>query len=90
MGSNDFRSEKWHVQTASLTDGGGAGLRLLSDGRQNVRCWIEGGHIRLFVMDFANQGSAGFVNERIYPNRALVPGTSFTGAAALDLAAPQR
>ncbi len=36
-GCNDFRSSKYNVLEASLTDGAGAGIRVLSDGRQSVR-----------------------------------------------------
>ncbi len=85
MGSNDFRSSKWHVLNASLTDASGVGVQMVSDGSQNARAWLEGDQIKLFAIDFANQGSAGFVVERIYPDRMLTPGTNVVGHAALQL-----
>ena len=85
IGCNDFRSSKWHILKASLTGASGARVQVTSDGRQNARCWIDGEHARLFIIDFANQGSAGFVTERVYPDRNLEPGTDVKGYVRLEL-----
>jgi hypothetical protein len=86
LGSNDFRSTKWHVFAAGLRDPGGRGINLISDGSQNVRTWLEGDHVKFFVEDFANQGSASFIVERLYPDRMLKAGDHITGSAKFTLA----
>lgn len=85
MGTNDFRSAKWHVINASLSDPSGIGLDMISDGSQIVRTWLEGDHVKMFAIDFANQGSASFVIERLYPDRRLAIGNHAVGQSTFAL-----
>ena len=60
-GTNDFRSSKFNILWASLTNPEGQGLRVDSDGRQTVRAWVDRDRVRLLVSDFANGGSEPFL-----------------------------
>jgi beta-galactosidase len=76
LGSNDFRSTKYHIRTAGLTDKTGHGLQVESDGSASERAWVDGTQIHLLVAGFDTGGSdeyfAGhFASER----RPLAAGT---------------
>jgi len=60
-GCNDFRSTKYSIQRATLTDAAGAGIEVLSGGRHAVRASVEAGGVALRVLDFANGGGEGFL-----------------------------
>ncbi len=62
-GTNDFRSSKFNILWASLTNAQEQGLRVDSDGRQTVRAWVDKDRIRLLVSDFANGGSEPFLRD---------------------------
>jgi hypothetical protein len=60
-GCNDFRSTKHNILEAALSSPDGAGVRVLSDGRQHVRARVEDEQtLRLFVNDFSGIGSRTF------------------------------
>lgn len=60
-GSNLFRSTKENIYRASLTNGDGASVSIISNGTQHVRSWIEGEVIRLLVADYNNPGRENFL-----------------------------
>ena len=60
-GTNDFRSSKYNILWASLTNAEDQGLRVDSDGQQTVRAWVDRDRIRLLVSDFSNGGSEPFL-----------------------------
>jgi len=60
-GSNDFRSTKYNILEATLTNRQGLGLMILSDGTQHVRATVEGNHLALRVNDFSNGGGERFL-----------------------------
>lgn len=59
-GSNDFRSTKSNVITASLTDKNSHGVEILSDGTQATRSWKQDGAIQFLIADYSNNGSEPF------------------------------
>lgn len=76
LGTNDFRSTKANILWASLTkapltpspspSGGegsssGIGLKIVSDGRQHARAWVDGDRVRLLVANYSNGGAEGFL-----------------------------
>ena len=87
QGTNDFRSTKMNVLEASLYSAGGNGLRVLSDGSQHVRSWVDGDHVCLLAADFAGEGASPpmFTKENATPNRPLRTGTTVQGTVRLEI-----
>ncbi|MDX9976363.1 MAG: DUF4981 domain-containing protein, partial [FCB group bacterium] len=56
LGSADFRSSKDEILSASLSGTDGAGLRLVSDGHQTARAFVDGEHVRWLVAGYSNAG----------------------------------
>lgn len=71
LGSRDFRSTKANIYSARLTDRKGAGIKILSDGTQSVRSWIDGNKIMFLIAQYNTGGSdgfsAGFYNQERMP-----------------------
>jgi beta-galactosidase len=84
-GTNDFRSTKMNILEASLLSNRGNGLRVLSDGSQHVRCWVDGNRVRLLVADYTNEGTAFCFNEPVTPRRPLEPGTTVSGVVRVQI-----
>jgi hypothetical protein len=84
-GSNDFRSTKLKILEASLVSVQGNGLRVLSDGSQHVRGWIDGDRVRFLVADYANEGLPLCFNEPVTPRRPLEAGSSVSGVVRLEI-----
>ena len=85
QGSNDFRSIKRNIYSASLIANSGEGIRILSDGTQHARAWLDGNNVRLFAMDYANDGSESFFVERAVPEKPIKAGDVFAGKIRLEL-----
>ena len=58
MGTNDFRSTKRNLQSASITSEGGYGLAIVSNGEQHLRASAETDRIALFINDWFGGTSA--------------------------------
>jgi hypothetical protein len=84
-GTNDFRSTKMNIFEASLLSSSGNGLRVLSDGTQHVRSWVEGDRTRFLVADYANEGSPPFFCEFVTPRHPLDAGASVEGTVRLEI-----
>lgn len=82
-GSNDFRATKANLWEAALRAGNGQGVRVLSDGRQHLRCWVQGDQVRFLVADYSNEGAAPFFNEHVIARRTLGVGAKVEGRARL-------
>jgi hypothetical protein len=84
-GTNDFRSSKYNIIWASLTNAKGEGVRVESDGTQTVRTWVDGDRIRLLVSDFSNGGSEVFLrmNHYAHEQRTLRKGDVISGSVRL-------
>ncbi|HEY9257133.1 glycoside hydrolase family 2 protein [Chitinophaga sp.] len=62
LGTNDFRSTKMYINSASLTDGTAA-FNVLGNGRQHIRAWTDGKEIRTLVAGYSNMGGEGFFRD---------------------------
>ncbi|HTQ09390.1 MAG TPA: hypothetical protein VMI31_04905, partial [Fimbriimonadaceae bacterium] len=60
MGSNDFRSTKRHVLSASITYPTGEGVGILSDGTQALRAVVETDRISVNVSDWYGGTNVGY------------------------------
>lgn len=60
LGTNDFRSTKANIYSASLTNSRGTGVEVLSDGSQSARAWIDGDRVLFLTADFNTGGSDSF------------------------------
>jgi hypothetical protein len=87
-GTNDFRSTKFNIYWASLTDAEGRGTEIDSDGQQNVRAWFDQDRIRLLVTDFSKGGGEPFLRLNHYGSeqKALHKGDVISGTVRLRLA----
>lgn len=61
-GSNNFRSTKENIYSASLGSSDGNKITVASDGTQHVRAWIDGDVIRFLVADYSNPGKEGYLS----------------------------
>jgi len=86
-GTNDFRSSKFNILWASLTNAQGQGLRVDSDGRQSVRAWVDRDTVKLLVSDFANGGSEVFLRDTHWSNeqKTLHKGDVISGSVRLTI-----
>jgi hypothetical protein len=83
LGTNDFRSTKMNISTASLSDGASR-VTVSSDCSQSVRCWLEGGTTRMLVADYSNMGAEGFFRSHAAQvDRPLKPGDVIEGEVRL-------
>jgi len=91
-GTNDFRSSKFNILWASLTNAQNQGLRVDSDGRQSVRAWVDRDRVRLLVSDFANGGSEVFLRNTHWTNdqKTLHKGDVISGTVRLTLTSEPR
>jgi len=91
-GSNDFRSTKYNVVRASLTNAQGVGFGVGSDGSQAVRASVEQDAVVFRVLDFSNGGGEGFLRGHYADEyRTLKPGDVLEGGAVFRLVkAPER
>lgn len=60
LGTNDFKSTKDNVISASLTNRKGNRLEIKSSGNQSVRAWIDGNKTRFLIAGLNGPGSCGF------------------------------
>jgi beta-galactosidase len=86
-GTNDFRSSKFNILWASLTNAQDQGLRVDSDGRQTVRAWVDRDRVRLLVSDFANGGSEVFLRDTHWTReqKTLHKGDVISGTVRLSV-----
>lgn len=84
-GTNDFRSTKRNVLTASLSAPNGTGMELMNDGKQDVRCWVNHHSIDMYLMDYGNEGTAPLFNQRMIPELRLHPGSKIRDAFTLQI-----
>jgi hypothetical protein len=89
LGSNEFRSSKYNIRYASLTDEHGAGIRVTSDGTRTVRAFVDGDFIKVLVAEYSNGGGEPFLKGHLDARRRpLDNGSILNGAATLELLAP--
>jgi hypothetical protein len=85
-GTNDFRSSKFNILWASLTNAEDQGLRVNSDGRQTIRAWVDRDRVKFLVSDFANGGSEPFLRDTHYSQeqKTLHKGDVISGTVRLS------
>ena len=84
FGSNDFRSSKFNIISASLTNDSGRGIRVVSDGSQTVRSYVVGGAVRLQILDYANGGADPFFSSHL-SRKPLKEGDRLSGTVRLQI-----
>ena len=88
-GSNDFRSTKRNVYTASLTDDSARGLGVLSAGDQHVRTQVRSEHVEFLVLDRSISGTNAYnwMNRHPFSNEepTLESGTDLQGSVTITL-----
>jgi hypothetical protein len=89
-GTNDFRSTKYNIFYASLTNRTGHGLRVESDGKQHTRAWVEGNLIRLMINDRSNGGNEVILRDTSYFNDRIPvhKGDTVSGTVRIRLTNP--
>lgn len=92
-GTNDFRSSKYGVRRAALTDGAGAGVEVLPGPGRHIRATlVRGGGARaplavaLRVDEYADGGGEGFLSAHYAAERrGLKPGDRVAGSCRMRL-----
>jgi hypothetical protein len=91
-GSNDFRSTKENILSASLgRAGGGSTFAVNSDGGQSVRAWLDPATRQsgLLVANYTSGGSERFLGGLSAPDkRPLKPGDTVTASFHLNILPP--
>lgn len=85
-GSNDFRSTKFNIFEATLTNEVGTGLRTVADGNRHVHAWMDGDHAQLAALDYANDGSENFFQAtRRLIDRKIPAGGTVAGSVQVEV-----
>jgi len=86
-GCNDFRSTKFNILEAVLSDQHGVGLRAVAAADRHAHTWIDGDKARLMVADYANDGADSYFQcTRAIPDRKVARGEAFCGSVQVELA----
>jgi beta-galactosidase len=85
-GSQDFRSTKENIVSYQVSSSAGHGVKILSDGKQHARSWVDGDKIRVLVADYSNAGAEGFFRgHAAREDRPLKAGDVIEGVVSLQL-----
>ena len=79
LGSNDFRSTKRFIRTASLSDDSGISVTAVSDGTQHSRSWFQDAHIQWLIANYVNNGSEPFYGSPHTDGRIRTGGKTLSG-----------
>lgn len=85
LGSNDFRSTKRHIETAKLQDKSGNSIKVLSDGTQASRSWLQDEQIQWLIADYSNAGSEPFYGTPHSSGRIKTKGKTLKGKVTLTI-----
>ncbi|KIA94416.1 beta-galactosidase [Flavobacterium sp. KMS] len=85
LGSNDFRSTKRHIKSAVLQDKTGNSIKVLSDGTQASRSWLQDEHIQWLIADYSNTGSEPFYGTPHSSGRIKTKGKTLKGKMTLEI-----
>ncbi|MBX3255733.1 MAG: hypothetical protein KF862_16485 [Chitinophagaceae bacterium] len=85
LGSNDFRSTKKFILTASLQDKAGNRITVNSDGNQHSRSWLQDERIQWLVADYSNNGSEPFYGSPHNEGRIKIKEKKLTGRLEIFL-----
>lgn len=87
-GSNDFRSTKRNIFSASLKNAEGFGVKVLSDGRQHIRNIVQAHSISMNVLDYfggVTTGTSEWDSDDYTRGHALSYGERIKGVVRLQL-----
>ena len=83
-GTRDFRSTKENILCYQITDSAGHGVRIVSNGKQHARAWVDGDKIRLLVADYSNAGGEVYFHKHVASEeRPLRAGDDISGLVQL-------
>ncbi|WP_051315736.1 glycoside hydrolase family 2 protein [Arenibacter certesii] len=83
MGSNDFRSTKRNILSASLSNNSGTKVTVLSNGKQASRTWLQEEYIHWLIADYSNNGSEPFYATPHNEGRISIKDDHLTGGVTL-------
>jgi hypothetical protein len=85
-GTRDFRSTREDILWYQLGDGADHAIKVLSDGSQHARAWVDGDMVRLLVADYSNAGGAIFFRSHAsLEDRPLKAGSIVEGTVRLEV-----
>jgi hypothetical protein len=86
LGSNDFRSTRENIFWAELSSLNSHGLRIDSDGKDAVRCWVDSSGTHMLVASFFTGGGDMFFSSHHQKERKPIkPGDVWKGTVHLSL-----
>jgi hypothetical protein len=86
MGTRDFRATRNNILWAALRPDEGPGIKVLSDGTQSVRAFVEDGRVKLLVADFSTGGADIFLASHYqHERRPLEAGDLVEGEVELAM-----
>lgn len=83
LGSNDFRSTKRYIKSAVLQDKGENSIKVLSDGTQASRSWLQDERLQWLIADYSNTGSEPFYGSPHTDGRIKTKGKTLKGKLTL-------
>ena len=91
LGGNDFASTKAFIRQATLEDKDGYGIRVVSNGRQSVRAFVDGDRVGLLVAGFHTGGGDSFFSPHFgKERRPIKKGDHLKDEVILELVAPPK
>lgn len=85
LGSNDFRSTKRYIKSAVLQDKKGNKVKVLSDGSQASRSWLQDERLQWLIADYSNTGSEPFYGSPHTDVRIKTKGKTLKGKLTLTI-----
>lgn len=79
LGSNDFRSTKKNIYTASLSDQDNNSVEIISDATQSSRSWLQDESLQWLVADYNNNGSEPFYGSPFTKGRISIKNKTLKG-----------
>lgn len=90
-GTRDFRATKENILWYQVRDAEGAGVRVISNGKQHARAWLEEDKVRVLVADYTNLGTETF-NENLARvwSKSLKANEEVSGTVYIQFIKPER
>lgn len=85
LGSNDFRSTKRFILEASLSDRADNRIKVISDGKQFSRSWLQDEHIQWLIADYSNAGSEPFYGSPHSDGRISIKNKTLKGKVVITI-----
>ncbi|MEZ2442854.1 glycoside hydrolase family 2 protein [Chitinophaga sp. RCC_12] len=85
LGTNDFRSTKRNVYQAALSNKNGHSVRILADGHQHSRSWLQDATVHWLLADYTNNGSEPFYGTPHSDGRINIKNKTLEGKLTISL-----